>query len=256
LIPELFIRYIVKIDSIIDRKGGKEYLLSDTPFIKKKCSDILKELLAHIWESEDAFHRKKLCDQIWIFRKNCLIVSRKDQNLPELSFDDLLDNKDKTAGDLLRVWVDLLCDIYHVSSHVENSRKIFGLVAMAIQVIDDMLDSPVDYREGVSNIFLHILEETVHEFHVAKAHFEQNTYDYLDWTWANKYLPNTCKKAINRITCYVKDISILSENLIMTTELCAIIEEWRVLNPERQVDSDHEGSSMDGGLSPVTHLPT
>ena len=49
LIPELFIRYIVEIDLIIDRKDSKEYLINDLPFVKRKCSSILKELLLQIW---------------------------------------------------------------------------------------------------------------------------------------------------------------------------------------------------------------
>lgn len=231
LIPELFIRYIIKIDSIIDIEGGGVYLLEGLPLIKKECADVLQELLIQIKANREDTHGKKLRQKIWGFRQNSLMVSRNTQGWPELKFQDMLDYKDKTAGELSRVWVDLLCDVYDVEVRVENSRRIFGLVSMAIQVVDDMLDSPVDFRDHVSNIFIHLLMETPGEFDTAKAHFEQFPGAYLDWVWANKYLPNACKKAVELITGYTREISTISENQIMTIELCEIMEDWRVLNP-------------------------
>ena len=240
LIPELFIRYIVEIDSIIDRKDGKEYLINDLPFVKRKCSSILKELLLQIWGDRGAFdrlNRKKLSYKIWKFRQESLIASRNAQSRQKLSFYDLLYYKEKTAGELFHVWVDLLCDLYQVNYRAENSKKIIGLVAMAIQVVDDMIDSPADFHNDVNNIFNHILKEIPDEFNIARLYFERNSFGYLDCNWANKYLPNTCKMAIDLIGVYIKEISKISENQNMTSELCEVLKDWKVLHPELQSES-------------------
>lgn len=238
LIPELFTRYIIRIDSIIDTKGGGQYLEENLHATKRECADILRELLLLIWDGKTPLPpkiKRDVCKKIWAFRHNNLIVSRSTQHEPNLDFGHLLFYKDNTAGDLSRVWVDLLCDVYEVESCRENSKQIFGFSAMAIQVIDDILDSSLDYHNEVHNIFVHLLKQVPGELNIACRRFEQLPSDYLDWAWANKHLPTTSNKAVNLIASYITDIGNISENHILTSELCDLLREWRVLYQNSQV---------------------
>jgi hypothetical protein len=239
LIPELFTRYIVEIDSIIDTKGGSEYLEENIRTTKRECAYILRELLLLMWDSKTSLSQKtkrEVCKKIWAFRYNSLMVSRSTQYEPNLDFGRLLFYKNNTAGDLSRVWVDLLCDVYEVESCRENSKQIFGFTAMAIQVIDDILDSSMDYHNEVHNIFVRLLMETPGELNIACRWFTQHPSDYLDWVWSNKHLPITSNKAVNLITDNINDIGKISENHILTSELCDLLREWRVLYPNNQAD--------------------
>lgn len=234
LIPELFIRYIAEIDAIIDRKGGKEYLLSHLPDIKIRCENLLRELLARIWGDQHALPvetRKKLSHKIWRFRQNSLVVSMRAQSLPKLSFDEMLAYKDATAAELFRLWVELLCDLYQVNSRVENSKTIMAQVAMAIQVIDDILDSPLDYHNDVINIFNHLLKDNPAEYLTAQAYFERYPDGYMDWVWANKYLPQTCRKAVDLLSVYLTGMASISTNPDITSEFREVLKVWKVLNP-------------------------
>jgi len=228
LIPEVFIRYIVEIDSIIDSKSGKEYISNNIPLIKIKCRSTLKELLVLLGEYHDSDLYRRYANKIWTFRKNCLSATRQEQILDKSNFTELLVCKNQTAGELFRVWSGLLCDLYHVEKHKEISREIFGWFSMGIQVIDDILDSPVDYRDGVSNIFISLLYKTPEELDIASEYFRSFPGEYLDWVWANKHLPKTCQKASELMTKYINAIMSNSENPILTTELCELIRGWEI----------------------------
>jgi hypothetical protein len=100
---------------------------------------------------------------------------------------------------------------------------------MAIQIIDDMLDSPIDHRDDVHNIFLHLLGGFPDELEAAANHFKQLPYNHLDWVWANQHLPNTCRKTVEMIARYAEKAYALSEDKSMILELYEIVLDWRLL---------------------------
>jgi hypothetical protein len=231
LVAELFTRYIVKIDAVIDEEGGKRYLFGDLGSLKQESSGLLKELLGHMNKYCSLPQRRKISDIIWKFRKSSLTASKHIEDHPGAGFDTLIEYKNRTAGDLSRSWLDMLCVVYPVEMRAKDAREIFGSLAMAIQVIDDILDSPFDYRNHVSNIFIGLLEGTPDEYQAARAHFENCPSNYLDWIWANKHLPDTCNRAVALINSYINVISEISADPAMTSELCASLEGWKLLGP-------------------------
>ena len=191
----------------------------------------MNELLRYMNKYCSLPQRRNISDIIWNYRRSSLTASKYIENFPNAGFDTLMRYKNLTAGDLSRVWVDILCKTYPVKMRAESAREIFGSLSMAIQVIDDMLDSPVDYRNDVSNIFIGLLKETSCEYNVAKVHFEDYSCNYLDWIWANKHLPNTCVRAVTLIKSYINVITEISAEPEMASALCASIEDWKLIGP-------------------------
>lgn len=230
LIAELFIRYIVEIDAHIDCPEGAD-LLEEPVLIKNDVAArrFLKELLMHIGKSGTLpEHKREICHRIWSYRNECLAVCRNRSSQSGLgsNLEEVLAKKEATVGGLFRIWASLLCTLYcdGIRSHcADSSREILASVGMAIQVIDDMLDLPVDYASDVDNIVYELLKETPEELAVAEDHLHSTSWEHLDWVWAGRNLPRTWKRAADLLNDYLGHIKKVSQKPEATSELCAMI---------------------------------
>ncbi len=215
---------------MIDHHGGKT-LINEIALVKNSLSVkcFLNELLTHIQTSGMSPRTKKaLCNRIWTFRQNSITACKESFNKPDHQLKDILLEKEKTGGDLFRVWAELLEQVYPVKSSetAKSAGQIIGNVAMAIQVLDDMLDLPVDYPENVSNIFYELLKENPGELEIAVRHIGQIYWKHLDWKWAKDNLPVTCMNAAKLVKQYLECAIRASLKSEMTGELCRIVTVW------------------------------
>jgi hypothetical protein len=239
LIPELFLRYIIEIDNLIDHPGGRRLLarpamLFNTPSVK----GILDELLAHIQNTSLNNQQKRLIyHQVWVFRKNCLAVCSLASDPSSANSKSVQAAKEFTVMNLFGTWVTLLDQLYRAApgeiSHEElagSSRAILEQVNMAAQMLDDMLDFPLDYREEVSNLFHELLKETPSELDAASRYVVDVRWKFLDWIWARENLPCTCRRAAQEVNRYLQKALAASVNqapkVNLTAELCRMIQIW------------------------------
>lgn len=215
LIAELFIRYIVEIDSLIDRPGGV-YLLQEPSSIEADADvqDLLREMLSHIQKSDIALESKaELCERISSYMGRCLAVCQNVSNQSDFGLSDVLQEKEETVGGLFRVWAALLCILCGVSDkYAKSSQDIMHYVGMAMQVMDDMLDLPVDYDASVRNIFYELLRKNPDEQRRAVKHIYPLSWKHLDGIWAQQNLPETYEGAIRLMKKYLTEMTKASKS--------------------------------------------
>jgi len=228
LIAELFFRYIVEIDRLIDTPEGST-LLKMPSLIKANptVDNLLKEIFNHVEDLNlPTSAKRKLFQEMWKYRHECLIVCRRAANRSSVDLEAVLRVKQKTSGGLFRVWVSLLSSLYCdglPQKLVENSQKILSEASMAMQVFEDMLDFPEDYAAETLNIFHEILKRNPSELVAAKAHLKQIWWQHLDFTWAQQHLPVSYQAAIDLSNHYLQNASYASLNPGMTADLCKLI---------------------------------
>ena len=226
LIAELFIRYIVKIDSLIDKPGGV-HLLQEPSFIEADpdVRDLLQEMLSHIQKSDIILESKvELCGRISSYMGRCLAICWNAANQSNFGLSDVLQEKEETVGGLFRVWAALLCILYDVPDPpAKSSQEIMHYAGMAMQVFDDMLDLSEDYKANVHNIFYELLRENPDEWIRAVKHIYPLSWKHLDGIWAQQNLPETYKRAINQVNDYLTKIDEASRKPKATDELCRVI---------------------------------
>ena len=77
---------------------------------------------------------------------------------------------------------------------VENAGVILGNACMAMQIHEDLLDLPVDFRGGISNIFHEILNLHPEELNLCKTYIETSRWEHLDGIWARQIYPLPIKQ--------------------------------------------------------------
>jgi hypothetical protein len=129
---------------------------------------------------------------------------------------------------MFSVWAAILNHVYCVKSSnlAQSCEEILANIAMAIQVLDDMLDLPVDYQEKIDNLFYEFLKETPDELERAIQHIGFTSWKHLDWRWAKMNLPLTCAFAIKCIDEYLERAIRISPKLEMTNQLCEMVKGW------------------------------
>lgn len=228
LIGELFMRYFIEIDSRIDCPKGAS-LLRNPSLIKNDPTicGLQKEILKHIWATDLPRECKRdVSRKICEYRRGCLSICREAATQPDLDLAGVLHLKEMTVGSLWELWANLLGMLYceGVSpQHINTSQQIVRNAGMALQVMDDMLDLPIDYASDVHNIFYHLLKETPVELRAAIAHLSHISWKHLDWAWARQNLPTTCKKAAHLIRRYLGHIAEASLRPDATSEVCRVI---------------------------------
>lgn len=216
LVAELFIRYIIEIDAVIDDPMQADKL-NEPEKLKRApaVSMILNQLLSHV-QALDIPHRNKrsLCRYIWHYREDSLSICQNALRRKTNTFSSVFNDKDQTAGVLFQTWAKILCLLYlnEVSSEpARSSQEILQKTGMAIQVVDDMMDLPKDHAANVSNLFFELLKETPLELLKAEELLGWIQWQHLDVTWARGNLPVTCAKAarlMDNILEQIKNASI------------------------------------------------
>jgi len=236
IISELFIRYIAEIDSIIDHKENGR-LLEFPGEIKRTrtVSGLLRELLVTIHNSDlTPGKKRKLCHQIWLFRRNALKACQDASISPNTTLSDILLLKERTTGELFRTGADLLNQMYFddPTNLASGCAEILGNIYIGLQVVDDMLDLPIDYPQKVSNIFYELLKESPDELEKLLPHLDAKEWEHLDWKWAKENLTMTCQRSIRYVDLYLDRAMTVSINtgttrhIEITRELCRMVSIW------------------------------
>ena len=228
LVAELFIRYIIEIDAVID--DPQQVSKVNNPDQLKKMTSanlILGELLSLVRSLgiPDA-NKRDIFKFIGTYRRDCLSICQRAVMRKSNSLSSIYNDKDNTAGMLFHVWAKILCQLYlgGVSSDLaRSSGEILQQAGMAIQVVDDMMDFPIDHSAKVPNLFYEMLKETPKEL--------QKAFDYLGWIdwahmdveWTRANLPITCSKAAQTMDGILEKISDISIKPEISSELVQMI---------------------------------
>lgn len=223
LVAETFMRYIVEVDNMIDQPNGSDFLLNQPSDIQKHpnvwpCIQEMDNCISKLSlpESEIA----KIEDLRTTFNEESLDVTRNALDRFNPNADEIIQDKEKTVGELFKVWVEILNILYKVPSELADSSPSIMLYAgMAVQVLDDMTDLPFDYRSNVDNIFHEFLKAEPDEMKKAEQHIREITWDHLDSAWAKENLPKTFDKAYALTEYYLEKIPAISRNQTASIEL-------------------------------------
>jgi len=229
LIAELFFRYIVEIDRLIDKPKGK-MLLNEPSLIKSNATiDYLLQMMCSSIENSPYLFssvKRSLYHEIWHYRQDCLEIYQNvaSQSSPDL--DITLCVKEKTTGGLFRVWAFILANLYcgdPAHEIVRSSQIILSEACMAMQVFEDMLDFPEDYHASTLNIFHAILKKNPDELSEAEEYLAGSKWQHLDFVWAEKNLPISFQTVYDLSYRYLKKAMEASLDTYLVGELCKFI---------------------------------
>lgn len=229
LIAELFFRYIVEIDKLIDKPDG-DILLKKPALIKSNpaVEHILKKMCKHIEISPhlSSSIKRSIYQEIWKYRQECLEICQHAAGQTDIGLDTALFFKEKTTGGLFRVWAFILANLYcddPFHEIVTSSQNILEEATMAMQVLEDMLDFPEDYKARTLNIFYEILKKHPGELIEAEAYLDGNKWHHLDFIWAEQNLPQSYGTIFKLSHGYLQKAMTASSRFKFASKLCKFI---------------------------------
>jgi hypothetical protein len=229
LIAELFFKYIVEIDRIIDKPEGDKFLKKPSLIKSALTVDrLLKKMCNHIEVSPHLISpvKRSLYHEIWKYRQECLEICQHVANQTDICLDCTLFFKEVTTGGLFRVWAYILANLYcDDPSHemVISSQNILIEACMAMQIVEDLLDFPEDYNAGTLNIFHEILKVNPDELSEAEAYLDGSKWQHLDFIWAEQHLPVSFQTIFELSHRYLQKAMKVSSNPYLIGELCKFI---------------------------------
>ena len=202
LIPESFMRYVIEIDREIDTKRAVALLESDPTVISSHpwLSRFREQLWRTIERSSLSVDvRSLLLREISSFENTCRQVCYQNMIHPMHTLDGILTAKENTVGALFAAWNKLLNLVYEISPENDpNSGQIFWNTGMALQMLDDTVDVPIDLENQTDNVFLCLVKENKAEWIELEKYLQYlktTPWKHLDTAWANQHAPHT----LNRI---------------------------------------------------------
>lgn len=201
LIAEAFMRHIIEIDREIDNQDGVKLLERNPTVIRSdpRLSRFRSQLLGRIaGASLPADIKSNLTKELIDFEITCQDICRKNSAEPIKTLQSVLVHKENTVGALFEEWASFLNLAYEVSpeNHHHVSR-IFWNTGMALQMLDDTLDVPIDLENETDNVFLCIVKENKKEWIELKQYLQYlktTPWKHLDTAWANQHTPETLSK--------------------------------------------------------------
>jgi hypothetical protein len=192
LAAEMFLRHICQIDSYVDSFHSRNVWLTDPGHIKMlpEVSLTSRELCRHLGEYLPATQvRNPVVKLINEYRRNALTAMQDWANSPE-SLDCVLRVKSETAGMLWYCWSTILGHMYDVApAVVSNASATFFNYGLLVQIVDDLADTPSDYRVKTQNMFIAIVRETPAEWETLRKHLIEFRPRFLGWPWVKDHLP-------------------------------------------------------------------
>lgn len=228
LVAESFLYYIIEIDRLIDAPGN-QYLVEDQAALKfhQPTKKLLENFLEQIRSSPLPLKdKKRLCHQIWLYRRLSLESFKNKKPYAETNIKSVVENKVITVGGLFQNWAALLSELYCSDKSpelVDSSIEIIRLAGMAMQVLDDTLDWPIDFGVATENIFNEYLRENPNEMKLAQNYYHNICNSHLDGFWMEKNLPVTYTATKKLLNGYFSKIKRISMKPIATDELCKIL---------------------------------
>jgi hypothetical protein len=199
IIAEVFLRHICQIDSYIDKFDSKNLWLIDVESIENSPN------IRATWE-EIRFHLRKsyitsdmqddIFGSIEMYRQNALKAMQQWANSLD-TYENILQVKYQTAGKLWYYWSCLLGKLYRASpSIIGDTNDIFFNFGMLVQIVDDLADTPVDYRVKTHNLFISIVKENPKEWDILQKKLTISNQQFLGWPWVREHLPLSYKAVL------------------------------------------------------------
>lgn len=194
LVAELFFRYVMEVDRLVDDPGQGSSILMEPSRIKRnpEVSVYLDTFFTHLIRTENRQDvRRQICESFWEYRKSCLVICQATLR-PDAGLKEILLCKEMTVGGLFYTWSSILGRLYCPASSwalVDNAGRILSKACMALQVYEDLLDLPEDVRGQIMNIFHEILKLHPAELEICKDYVGKMPWQHLDGIWARQNLP-------------------------------------------------------------------
>jgi len=228
LVAELFFRYIMEVDRLVDDPKGGKRMLMDPSRLKRnsEASGYLSAFLERLLQTEKQLDiKRQICDRFWRYRRDSLTICQ-DTLRPDAGLKEILWCKEITVGGLFHTWSSILGRLYCPQSSqllVENAGVVLSNACMAMQVYEDLLDLPEDFRGQILNIFHEILKLHPEELRMCSEYVDRVPWQHLDGIWARQNLPASCRMAQEWVDHYrmqAFDVSLIQEKAM---GLCQMI---------------------------------
>lgn len=198
LIPEAFMRYVIEIDRQIDNPGGLKLLESGPDSLRShpQVCRFRDQLMRQIdLASLPAGLKCLLLEKLAGFETDSLRICLQGMAQPVKTLKDVLTGKENTVGALFAEWVRLLGLVYGVQpERAACAGKIFWNTGMALQMLDDTIDAPLDHENQTENVFLHFARKSEKEWRELEGylhHLKTTPWIHLDTYWASQHTPET-----------------------------------------------------------------
>jgi hypothetical protein len=190
---ELFLRYVCEVDAFIDRADTRELWPGAPERLKAlpQARAILHEFLQRLCQPGiEPESRRAVVQLVADFRRASYRAVLPDASPPPEGMLPILRHKEQTVGNLMRTWSLILALQYQTPEPVaQQAGEVIFQAGMALQMIDDLSDAVVDYREGVVNLFLGVVQERPDDWAKLRDHLAACADPYLSWAWVRENIP-------------------------------------------------------------------
>lgn len=233
LIGEVFLRYCCQIDDVLDSHPHKEVLVNQPAAIKRdpRIQAVARELCDRLAQTHLPQAAKMAVLRLIVrFRANALSAMQNAIHHPDAPLADVIRDKEQTAGNLLRTWIQILNILYDVPEPAASGAEIlFFNLSMIAQCLDDLGDIPEDHAEGTQNLFMAITRQYPAEWLQLKAHLTAQTELFLDWHWAKSHIPNSTAEIQRLYACYAENMLKEQTNPPLAQEFYQTMEKIRIM---------------------------
>lgn len=233
LFAEVFLSYICQIDILIDQRDTMYIWESNNinriklaPNIQATASELARRI-----NTLDIPRQRKalLIKQITNYRRSALEAMRLWASGTTQSIEDTLKHKEVTACYLLPQWSNLLSIVYDVPDiTAQGVSDIFLNFSFLVQIIDDVSDVAMDYRNNVQNIFTAIAQEHNLEWQKLKKVINQNI-NSIGWDWVKNNMPDSYKRLKQLYSHYAEQLTAGKQKPEITLGMLTAINRYRGL---------------------------
>jgi hypothetical protein len=200
VVAENFMRYICEIDRFIDRAETRSFWHSRPRRLVRlpQIEPVMQELLQRLGQTSPTPQAyRSVARVVADFRRSAFReLTREDAEAPGAHI-AVRRHKEATAGNLFRTWGLILARLYPVEEQVaQQAAEVVFSTGMAIQVLDDLSDAAVDYREGTINLFVSIAQQRPDDWALLRPYLEQCDGPYVSWPWVRTNLPVSYQAAM------------------------------------------------------------
>lgn len=229
LFAEIFLRYICQIDQYVDSFDSRELMQTHPAAARRHppVQNVALELCAHLRSLDIPQPTKRTLARLTVeFRSGYLrSLRRSPESLPEVMHD-----KERTAGNLWRIWTRLLGCLYAVPDRVaQSASEVYFHLGMMIQVMDDLSDAPTDYRLHTQNMLLTIACTIPQDWAQIEQRFASDPATHIHWGWLRRTIPTSYQETMKLYDHYKGRLLNDQCNPQVALELYQMIESMRRL---------------------------
>jgi hypothetical protein len=232
IIAELFLRYICEIDEFVDQFDSRELLSNNWTLIRAhpQAKLILKDLMQRLQGNdipEETYRR--ILQAIAAYRMNyyASIKHWSQDPAPNSNLNFVMTNKIAISGRLMPTWALILGYFYGVEHPLlEEIETIFYRLALYIQLIDDLVDLPGDYKVNSENIVLAVIGHYPDEHVALKTYLAKKQPAYFYFSSLKKLGPCAYIEIQDMRASFLRELQSSIQKSSFRQELTLIIERF------------------------------